>query len=668
VSARTLAGRVPPLGWVLLAAAAFLLFRLGSFGFWEPWEARLGDPGSAPAVPPAVGALLSAGAGMGEWGARSFFALVGVAAVAVTYWLGAGFFGRRAAVAAALALVTMPLFSFQARQLLSDMPGVLGLGLSLALGRFVWGGRRKLDLALGLAGMALATLSCGALLGVAVPVLALAAGLLATGGARRWVVALVVAGLLVTAVAFFKTHTAGAWSMTLGGLPRLGAPAMTFEWLIRQLGFGLFPWSALAFFALGQPLAADDERPAPARLFLLLFVGFALALATVRGYLVGEGRFAALVPIALALGAFLDEQAEAPDRLVALLAGVGAILVGRDLYLEPESLFSIHTLEKVKWPAGLEGKSLFVIVGVAFAGALWLGVLVRRRRAGFLATVGVAALFALVLTEILVPALSQHLSPRKVIDAYRRAATAGQPLGRYRVPAEGASALRSAPGPALASLEELRRHLARPEPAFVVVAAEELAPIDETLKVARQPYVVLDASSSRLLLLGNRLAPGEEDHNPLRQHVWMANSAGERPPWPAPRVPQAVVFADSVELWGADFPATVRRPGGFELTLYFRVLKKPQPGLGIFVHLVHPGEPLVNGDHQPVGGSFPTAHWVPGEFVRDTFTVELPLAIVSSGTYQVDIGLWPGGNRPGVKVTSGGDGRDHAALGTVVIK
>jgi hypothetical protein len=659
---------MPPFGWVLLATAAFLFFRLGSFGFWEPWEARLGDPGSAPVVPPVVGALLSAGAGMGEFGARSLFALVGLAAVAVTYWLGAGFFGRRAAVLAALALATMPLFSFQARQLLSDMPTVLGLGLSLALARFVWGGRRKLDLALGLAGVVLATLSSGALLGTAVPALALAAGLLVTGGARRWVVALAAAGLAVTGVAFFKTHTAGAWSMTLGGLPRLGAPAMTFEWLLRQLGFGLFPWSALVVFALGQPLVADQERPAPARLYLLFFVAFALALATVRGYLVGEGRFAALVPIALALGACLDEQAEAPDRLVALLAGAGAILVGRDIYLEPESLFSVHTLDKLKWPAVLEGKGIFVATGVAFAGALWLGVLVRRRRAGLVATVAVAAVFALVLTEGLVPALSQHLSPRKVIDAYRRAATAGQPLGRYRVPAEGASALRAAPGPSLGSLEELRRHLARPEPAFVVVAADELAPIDESLKLARQPYVVLDASSSRLLLLGNRLAPGEEDRNPLRSSVWMAERAGERPPWPAPRVPQSIVFADAVELWGADFPTTVRRPGGFDLTLYFRVLKKPPAGLGIFVHLVHPGEPLVNGDHQPVNGTFPTAHWVPGEFVRDQFTVELPLAIVSSGTYQVDIGLWPGGNRPGVKVTSGGEGRDHASLGTVVIK
>jgi hypothetical protein len=41
MTARAMVARVPPLGWVLLVAAALLLPRLGAFGFWEPWEARL---------------------------------------------------------------------------------------------------------------------------------------------------------------------------------------------------------------------------------------------------------------------------------------------------------------------------------------------------------------------------------------------------------------------------------------------------------------------------------------------------------------------------------------------------------------------------------------------------------------------------------------------------
>ena len=61
------------------------------------------------------------------------------------------------------------------------------------------------------------------------------------------------AALGVTAVVVLiiaMTHlVAGKYSWLLGGVPRGGASTKTFEALIRQLGFGLFPWSAVAIFA-----------------------------------------------------------------------------------------------------------------------------------------------------------------------------------------------------------------------------------------------------------------------------------------------------------------------------------------------------------------------------------------------------------------------------------
>ena len=507
--------RVPPVAWVSLLAAVLLLPRLGAFGFWEPWEARLAESTSGVAVSPAVAVLLGLGErlGGGEAAARIVFALCGVAAVLAVYWVGAGLFRRRAAVLAAAALVTMPLFSFQARQLLSDMPLVLGLALSLGVARYAWGGGRWLDLAIGVAGMALATASGGALIGVGVPCAA-AAG---APGARP---------------APQPRDRARRGGVAGGGgqpgldphrrrlldharrRPRLGPPSQTFEWAIRQIGFGLFPWSALAFFALGAPLAgADDERLPPARVCLLLFAGFAFALATVRGLLVGEGRFAALAPIALAIGAFLDEQMERPpERILALLAAVGTVLVGRDLFLEPEDLFSIHTLDKVKWPAMLGGKNLLLGVGIAFALAIGLASGCASASASGRGRGGRRLLAAA--RPAVVPALSRHLSPRTVVDAYRRAATGGEPLARYRVDSEGSSALRSVAGPALTSPQGVAAHLARPERAFAVIGADDLPPVDEALKVTRTPYAVLDASSSRICCSPTGWPPGRRTRVP----------------------------------------------------------------------------------------------------------------------------------------------------------
>jgi hypothetical protein len=487
-----------------------------------------------------------------------------------------------------------------------------------------------------------------------------------------------VAAAGVVAVALVaQVHRAGVYSAWLGGVPRLGPPAQTFEVLIKQAGFGLFPWGALAFFALGQPLAiADDERPPTpavgARAFLLFFAGLGLACATLRVYLVGPGRFAVLAPVALALGAFFDDWLEGRQRgsapLVGLLAAVGTAVVARDLFLSPEELVSVHLPEKVRWPVTAGGRVVLLAAGLAFAGALGVALGLRRRVAAW-AALALAVALAAFLAQGLVPALSLHFSPRSVVSTFRAVAPPGVPLARFRAEGQEGRALRAAPGPTLGTREALAGFLAAPGRAFAVIGAEALAPVDQALRSARVPYAVLDASSARLLLLVNRLAPGESDQSPLHRHVFLPRAPEERPPWPAPRVPVSAVFAGAVELLGADFPESARRPGTLPLTLIFRVLARPPAGHGIFVHLEQAGEPLVNGDHQPVGGAFPTENWLPGEYIRDEHAVDLPLAVMGSGTYRLFVGLWPGGNRRGIPITAGAtDGHDRCPLGTVVIR
>jgi 4-amino-4-deoxy-L-arabinose transferase-like glycosyltransferase len=672
--------RIPAGVWVALAAAALLLPRLGAFGLWEPWESQLADATAGPAA-----AWLGLGRALGGSDAslRAAYALAAVAAVAATWWAGVGLFGQRAGLLAAAVLASFPLFALQARQLTSDMPLVLGLALAGGgLGRFAWPApgvqRRLLSFAVGVLGLSLATFAGGALLGVVVPGAALlGAAALDRPRLPRWgnvlLVATIGAAALVTIAIVAQPHRAGPYDAWLGGIPRPGPSGLTFETLLKQVGFGLFPWSALAFFALAQPLAAPADEPRPARSFLLFFAALGLAGATLRAHLVGPGRFAALAPVALALGNFLDEwigpsksNERPPPSLIGLLATVGTIVVARDIFLAPEELVSVHLLDTVKWPVTAGGRGLMLAGGLAFAAALLAAFTVRRWAAWV--ALALALVMAALLSHVLVPALSVHFSPRTVVGTFLRA-TGGQPLARFRVEGQEGHALRAVPGPTLATREALVSHLAAPARAFAVIGAEVLAPVDEALQSARVSYAVLDASSSRLLLLVNRLAPGELDQNPLRKHVFLPATPDAKPPWPPPRVPVRAVFAGAVELLGADFPETVHRPGKLPLTLHFRVIARPPPGQGIFVHLELPGQQLVNGDHQPVGGTFPTAHWLPGEYINDQHDVDLPLGVTASGTYRVLVGIWPGGNRPRLPITSGAsDGSDRAPLGTVIVK
>ena len=781
--------RIPPIWWIALFAVVLVLPRLGSFGFWDPWELKIAEhardmAASASvfdvtvdkrfAAEPPLDLVLSA-IGMrvfsvGEFGGRVGNGLCAILALFAVYWAGLGLLRRRAAILSTLALGSLPLFVLESRQIVSDMPLIAALALAVGgLGRYAWpadGVRRIRDLIIACAGLGMGLLSGGALLGVVLPCLALAGsllvgfglrprpesaadGLCAPGvgkdvpadvgfgrglfvqGARGRVALLAVAtlGILLFIFTLATGNVAGKFSLLLGGVPRAGTPATTFEFFIRQLGFGLFPWSALAVFALGRPLVRlgggnepEGDRLAFVQLYLLVFAAFGFALSSFFVLMTGEARFVALAPIALAIGALLDEALEGAraEPVLGLLVATGTMVVARDFVLTPEELVSVHTLAKVKWPTELKMGPVFIAIGMLFAGGVYTGLATRGRalgrvalrdlgaagvwrrrsekavgeagRYGIQVAVGTAVFFALVVGHYLVPSLSKHLSFKPLLESYSRFATHGERIGRYKVEAQGAGFYSHKEMVELPTTERVAEFLRSGDRVFALVSATELAPLDVALKTAHVGYFVVDGASSRFLLVSNRLEGSEKDESPLKKDVWMApvlpklvaselsegaaKSEGatktDWPDQPAPwkwRVSAKTMFEDAIELVGADFPATMRRPGTIPLTLYFRVHKKPKPGFRVFVHFDAPGEPRLLGDHALLNGTFPTDYWLPGEYIRDTYDVEVPLMTTPAGKYTVLMGFWPGGEGKRLKITAGQNaGSDRTQVGFIEIK
>jgi hypothetical protein len=774
--------RISPVWWIALFAIVLVLPRLG-FGFWDPWELKIAEHARDMATssslgdvtvnkrfnaePPADLVLSALGMrifGIGELGGRLGNGLCAILAILAVYWAAAGLLRRRAAVLSALALGALPIFVLESRQLTSDMPLVAGLALALGgLGRYAWpasGVRRLADLAVGGAGLVLGLLAGGWLLGVALPCLSLTAALLvgfglrprqeATGlcaagvgadvpadvgfgkglflmGARGRapLVGLAALGILVLVLTVAMGNVAGKFSMLLGGIPRAGTPSTTFDYLVRQLGFGLFPWSALAVFALGRPFIrlgggseADGDRLAFVEVYFLVFAAFGFALSSYFVIMTGEARFVALAPIALAIGAFLDEALEGvrAEPVLGLLIATGTMVVARDFDIAPEELASVHTLAKVHWPPTLKLGMLFLGVGALFGAGIYTGLATRGRalgkvalrelgtagrwrhrienvvveagRYGIQVALGAALVFALVVAQVVVPTLSKHMSFKPLIESYARFASHGERIGRYKVEAQGAGFYSHREMVDLANTDRVAEFLRSPDRVFALVSATELAPLDAALKSANVSYFVVDGASSRFLLVSNRLEAGEKEENPLKKNVWMApelpklvasdpSQPGgatkvEWPDQPAPwkwRVPTHTTFEDAIELVGADFPATIRRPGTIPLSLYFRVLKKPKPGFRIFVHFDAPGEPRLLGDHALLNGTFPTDYWLPGEYIRDSYDVDVPLMTTPAGRYTLLIGFWPGGEGKRLKITAGpNDGGDRTQVGFIEIK
>jgi Dolichyl-phosphate-mannose-protein mannosyltransferase len=776
-SLRRALSAVPGWGWALLFSLAVCLPRLGSFGFWDPWELKLADqardmlragalldPTVGGKYPPAAPLNLFLSAlgiklfGASEFGARIFIALLGVGAMMAVYWAGTGLFRKRAALLGTLVLGSMTIFVLEARQLTTDVPLMAALALSMAgLGRYAWpatGRRRLADLGIGLLGLAVGYLAGGALTGVGLPLVALLATLIVgyglvpaePGGIDDGTAELAPAGIgpdipagkpvgasalrpggkgfaifaglgvaaLVLLIASMTGVVAGRYSPLLGGVPRSGAPSHTFEALVRELGFGMFPWSAVAVFALARPLIRLDGDGAPTnarlafgQLYLFLLAGLGFALSTYRLIIFGDARAICLPAIALAVGVFLDEALEGnrSEPVAGLLMGTGTMIVARDFFLAPEELASVHLFEKVKWPSVVSIGNLVLVVGFLAALGVYTGLATRGRALGRVAArdlsgaserrrrleraivefgrwglqgaVACALVFALYVAHGLMPTLSTHFSFKPALESYARFAKPGDKIARYHVEGHGTGFYGSDNIVDVTTQEKLQEFLRDPNRVFALVSADDLAALDAGFKRTRAPYFVLDASSSRFLLLSNRLAAGETDANPLKKDVWMAPTpptpagewqAGEKPPWTW-RVPLAATFADQIELVGADFPESVRRPGKIPLDLFFRIKAAPPSGYKIFVHFDGPAAPRVIGDHDPVNHAFPTAYWLPGEYIRDHVETEVPLMTTPAGTYTVFIGFWPGGEGKRLKITRGpNDGADRVRLGTLEIK
>ena len=206
--------------------------------------------------------------------------------------------------------------------------------------------------------------------------------------------------------------------------------------------------------------------------------------------------------------------------------------------------------------------------------------------------VATAVVFAFYLAQVLVPKLSTHLSFKPVLESYAKFAREGDKIGKYRIEGKGSNFYSKQSMVDLQSQPAVVQFLADKSRVFAMVNADELAALDAALKQGSVPYYVVDASSSRFLLLTNRLEGNERDENPLRQHVWTPppENPAATPPWKT-RVPVTATFGDAIELVGADFPATVRRPGKIPLDLVFRVKARPTGSYKIFLHFDGPAAP-----------------------------------------------------------------------------
>lgn len=274
---------------------------------------------------------------------------------------------------------------------------------------------------------------------------------------------------------------------------------------------------------------------------------------------------------------------------------------------------------------------------------------------------GVAA--GLVLSVGYYPALASQLSPKEVFDAYRKLRKDPEPLGLLGVATRSASYYTGGSVRPFTEVNSAFEWLTEGnDRRWLAVRGEDLPRLNSLfrgkvreaagLATPDHNLPVLDARSSQVLLVSNRLGAGETNESPLAK--WFSAAT------PTPRHRVDVNLDDQLQALGWDVfdgkdekQVDVVVPGkAYVLHLYYRVTSNVLTQWKSFIHIDGFGRRF-NGDHDVFEGKVPMSLWQPGDIVTDRFDFKLEPNF-TPGNYTLFYGFFIGERRLAVK-----SGRHH---------
>lgn len=274
------------------------------------------------------------------------------------------------------------------------------------------------------------------------------------------------------------------------------------------------------------------------------------------------------------------------------------------------------------------------------------------------------ALFGAAMSFVYYPALARQISPKEVFESYQRLARPGEQLGMMATGGASGSARYYARGDVrvFTSTSEAFNWLTGTDDArrFLIARSNDIGQLNSQYRGRKKPaqnLPVLDARSSEILLVSNRLLPGEKNENPFAK--WLLDSR------PAPDRAIDVDFNGQLHAFGWAVTDKEGRPvkwvragKPYQFRFYYEVTKPITGEWQTFIH-VDGYQRRYNGDHDTLEGKYAFHLWKQGDFVVDIHPFELEPNF-TAGTYTVFFGLFRGDQRLEVKRGGGNDNRVNA--------
>jgi 4-amino-4-deoxy-L-arabinose transferase-like glycosyltransferase len=274
-----------------------------------------------------------------------------------------------------------------------------------------------------------------------------------------------------------------------------------------------------------------------------------------------------------------------------------------------------------------------------------------------------AALLGMTLSLVYFPAFGAHVSPKQVFGAYRQLAGKDEAIALLGASSGGASYYAGRNVTSFVTPNEAFDWLVSSKARrWLVIKEADLAPLNARYRGLATParnLPVLDASSSEVLLVSNRLASGERNQNPLADVV-LEHA-------PTPQHPLDVRLGDELAVRGWDVTdssgarvSSVRPGKVYRFVIHFEALGSVTGNWETFIH-IDGFQRRFNGDHPALAGKYPLHLFRAGDHFADRYDFTLEPNF-TPGDYHVYFGLFTGSRRMDVTQGRHDDNRIDAGL------
>ena len=651
-----------------------------------------------------------------EWAARLPMAFVGLFGVLMTCWFMSRLYTRRVGLLAGLLLITSPTYFLISRAYMVDIPFVVFMWVGVGFLLLGEKENRPKWYYLFYVFMGLSSLAKGLtpliLVGGTIFFYCLVsmdwALLLRMKLIRGAVIYLAVAapwyGYMITKYGtfyikkFFWDHH---FERAMG---KLDKPDDTFEMFVIYFSIGILPWITFLPQAIMTMLPWRRHEADKSKIelfflmgFLVCFTFFSVISTKFPHYIFPAVPFTAMI-IALYIDRLFTENDRGQlNRITFFIALLVLAIIAPDLLDQKNyrTLFYFITTERLQdWhPNVADPTSFFSGVFICWGVVLGVAMIWRRfNRYLFGVLVALSVVYAFYINMHMIPTLTEMFSARSMVNTYLSLRTSpDEPIGEFTQTWKSRSVKYYIPIDELKNKYQYRKHRIQ----------NNLASIRNFYSKykGKRVFIIIEQKQkhfNRINALWQEVSQGEQlvkitddkvEGEPYRPEFWLISNrdnqgrAKQMTPQQIkdllkdnvstqamkPQVEVSAMIGDEVELIGWN-KIPKKHKAGDELTvsIYFKTVKKPRRDWKVFIHAERGDLFRLRGDHVPIDGRHPMIRWKPGEYIKDTYKLDVP-PHTSVGKLDIYVGFFKGKDRAKISSIPQRDDENRIKIGVVEI-